>query len=77
MEHTNTTSDLYFAAALFRLGHELDDIFRVGKRVNFRFKKDISKEFLEFTNDTLMVPAKSYGNDIKYLKAQMGELYQG
>ena len=70
-----STTDLYFAAALLCQGRETNKVFLRGKRVHFEFSEDISKEQIAFTNNTLMVPARYFGVNMKHLKATISELY--
>lgn len=68
MYKTNTLS---FAVALVTLGYRLVDVNKVKDELSWHFEnKDqtIDELQLQFMNDELTVPAKSYFNNIKMLK---------
>lgn len=75
MEPHNTTTDIYFAAALLCEGECVKNVYRVGKRVHFEFDVDISQRLIKFMNNTLHVPARYFGVNMKHLKAIIQELY--
>jgi hypothetical protein len=71
----NTTTDLHFAAALMCNKYKLARVYRVGKRVHFEFTQDIEKEMAGFGNNDMLVPARMYGVNHKYLRATISDLY--
>lgn len=76
MEQNNTTTDIYFAAALLCEGDKVKDVYRVGRRVHFEFENDISSKLIGFMNNTMSVPARYFGVNMKHLKSIIQELYE-
>ena len=67
----NDTSDLYFAAALVACGHKLASTERREGKTHWVFdvKVDIESLEVQFINDALLVPARTFSDAIKRLKA--------
>lgn len=66
----NDTSDLYFAAALVACGHKLISTERREGKTHWVFdaKTDLDQMEVQFINDAMLVPARTFSDAIKRLK---------
>ena len=66
----HTTTDLYFAAAVISGGHKLTSTTRAGGRMTWVFGNvDLAGIEVDYINNRLMVPARTFADTVRRLKA--------